>query len=62
MNIFLMLASARQPPIKPMDKRSHLLDVVSVTATNNSFIVKQAFLSHEATEDNRWLVSVEPKG
>jgi hypothetical protein len=38
-----------------MDKKIHLFDVVGVTATNSYFIIRQAFLSHEATEDNRWL-------
>jgi len=34
----------------------YLLDIVGVTATNNSFIIGQAFLSAESTEDYIWVL------
>ena len=35
---------------------SSLLDIVGFTATNSSFIISQAFLTHEAEEDYIWVL------
>ena len=34
----------------------YLLDIVGVTATNSSFVIGQAFLSAESTEDYTWVL------